>query len=512
MSVSGLSSLLSSLLQAQTSQTSSTQTPSSSTATASSNAATQTTASASDPSYMLSLSQQQATTQLLGYSQLGRLVGQAESQLGNLADQNSFATGINGPQTSYQVNVTQLAQPQTLVSGSYAAADTQVVDPGTMTITTGGSAVPVSITDGSLNGIAAAVNAANAGVTASVVQTADGQSQLQLTGNAGGTANAFTVSGIPGLSYDPTASGGGLTATQTAQDAQYSVNGVAKTNGSNDNAPIASGVVLTLSALGATSISVPQGLGDANTAAQSLADTVNSLVTGLSQEGLSGSGAGASLAQTIQTIAGQSFGGGSISTLADIGLTVQSDGTLAVNTQTLQQAYSTDPTATRTVIARATSALQQALDGGAGASGQIQSQIQALTASMMQGTSLLDLLNGGSGSQSSSSLGALASLMGQTSGSSGNSSLDSLLSALGGGGQTGTGQSGSSSLDSLLSALGASGQTGTGTGASSTVNTLLSSLLGNSASGTGTGSGTSGSDLLNALSQALSQSSSQSQG
>ena len=103
---------------------------------------------------------------------------------------------------------------QTVLTGTNAAATpgfnpstTQVYQTGTLQIQTGtldvpgatfspgGAAITVNVTDGSLQGVATAINAANAGVTASVVQDNVGNYQLQVTGNTKGATNGFTISG-----------------------------------------------------------------------------------------------------------------------------------------------------------------------------------------------------------------------------------------------------------------------------------------------------------------------------
>ena len=77
----------------------------------------------------------------------------------------------------------------------------------------------VNVTDGSLTGIASAINAANAGVSASVIQDAAGELQLQLTGKDGAT-NGFVVTG--------TDTGG--TGTQSLASLDYSASNATQDN------------------------------------------------------------------------------------------------------------------------------------------------------------------------------------------------------------------------------------------------------------------------------------------
>ncbi|HYB08491.1 MAG TPA: flagellar filament capping protein FliD [Alphaproteobacteria bacterium] len=407
----------------------------------------------SDPAYLLSLGQQQAESALLGYNQLGQLVNQAGQTLSQLNQTDPFltidASNDAPPPTQYAVDVQQLAQAQSLMSAEYPDADQTVVGTGALTIqlgaydaatnsfTANGSPVVVDVQDGTLNGIASAINEANAGVTASVVQSSDGNDRLVIAGNDTGAANAFTVGGIPALSYDPTtASTGGLEMTATAQDAAYTVNGIAQTYPSNQNVPIAPGVVSNLTAQGTMTVSAPFGQQQAAAAASGLASAFNSLVQSIDQSIGSGgelnadSSVASGLAEALSAITTTTFGGGK--SLADIGITTQSDGTLTVDAQTLQSAYASDPAGTNAVIAQASAAMQQAIGGFEGPDGNIESQTRALAAIMCRGPSLADFL---SAESSSTSTASPFSILDPTSLLSGQSALGQNTS-----GQTNSGQ------------------------------------------------------------------------
>ena len=141
----------------------------------------------------------------------------------------------NAPNTStpasFQQIQTNLTTTNTTTTPGYVASTTQVYKTGTLqiqlgtinstagTFTGSGSAVTVNVTDGSLTGIASAINAANAGVSASVIQDAAGNSQLQLTGKDGAT-NGFVVTG--------TDTGG--TGTQSLASLDYSASNATQDN------------------------------------------------------------------------------------------------------------------------------------------------------------------------------------------------------------------------------------------------------------------------------------------
>lgn len=105
---------------------------------------------------------------------------------------------------SAQLSVRQVAQAQSLVSG-YFASSGAAVGTGALTIATGATSVNVTIdsTNNTLAGVARAINASKAGVTASVVTDANG-ARLTLKG-ATGAANAFSIT--PAAGSDPALSG-----------------------------------------------------------------------------------------------------------------------------------------------------------------------------------------------------------------------------------------------------------------------------------------------------------------
>ena len=411
-------------------------------------------------SYLLSLGSQQAQSAVLGYNQLGKLVNQAEDTLAGLGQSSTLRTAGGAITQQFTVDVQQLAAAESLSSGTYPDPSKTVVGTGTLTIqlgtvgtsggsfTASGTPVTVAITDGTLNGIASAINNAKAGVTATVVQSSTGVYQLVVTGNATGAANAFSLSGVTGLTYDPSApTSGALALTQAAQDALYTVNGTAQTSPTNQNEAIASGVVANLTAVGVTTVSVPFGQQQASAAAQNLANSFNQLLSSISLLTTSGGQLRAdpsvafTLVQSLGAAAGQSFGG---KTLADIGVTTQSDGTLAVDPAKLQAAYAADPSGTNAVISGASQAIRQTLEDAAGPRGAIDQETRALVSVMCQGPSLANyLLAGASTSSASSMLGTPGS---SASGSSTPSLADYLLAMSNNSGSSGT-------TDPLLSAL-----------------------------------------------------------
>lgn len=122
-------------------------------------------------------------------------------------------------------------------------------------------AITIPVTDGKLSSIVAAINAKNAGVTASLVTDADGTAYLSLKG-ATGAKQAFTLSSQTDVGLgDPSAlnvgvGAGGTRFTSTAQDAKLTVDGVPVTRSSNAISDLVGGVKLQLNQVTAAPVSL----------------------------------------------------------------------------------------------------------------------------------------------------------------------------------------------------------------------------------------------------------------
>lgn len=179
----------------------------------------------------------------------------------------SATAGTGAVAANYSIAVTALAQAQSKVTtAGYAGTDT--FGSGTLSIGVGAVApVTVNITAGvndSLSGIASAVNSANTGVTASVVNVTGG-SKLIFTSNSTGATNTISVTGTSTLVG--TVAGGltafngdGLTTQTAAQDASFTVNGMAATSTSNTVSSVISSVTLNLNSTSATAVNLSVAL------------------------------------------------------------------------------------------------------------------------------------------------------------------------------------------------------------------------------------------------------------
>lgn len=194
---------------------------------------------------------------------------------------------------SYNIKVNQLAQAHAVYSAAYAAG-TDVVGTGTLSIQVGSAAavdVTIDGTNNTLNGVRDAINAANAGVKAAVINDGTGY-RLVITSNTTGAVNTISVtvadddlnntdaSGLSALSY--TAGAYNLTESQTAKDAILIIDSLTVTRSSNTISDLISGVTITLKkdSAGAThTLTVSKDTDDLESKLNSYISSYNKLIS-----------------------------------------------------------------------------------------------------------------------------------------------------------------------------------------------------------------------------------------
>ncbi|MBP9712215.1 MAG: flagellar filament capping protein FliD [Sterolibacterium sp.] len=270
---------------------------------------------------------------------------------------NSAAVG------SYAVNVTQLAKNLTIRSDTAYAAITDTFNTGSLDITVGATTKTVTIdsTNNTLDGIRNAINAASAGVTATIVN--DGSTnRLVLTAGNTGSAGAFTVAAtdagsggtnvLTNLAYAGGAGVAGATLRmQPADDAQLSINGLSVTRSNNTFSDVIEGLSFSLSKTGTSNVTVSRNTSSISNALNGFIKAYNDVnkmlhdttafnaSTGKASI-LTGDGAVRNIGSQLKSILGAQVSGlsGGVSSLSDLGVSVQKDGSLSVNGTKLQAA------------------------------------------------------------------------------------------------------------------------------------------------------------------------------
>ena len=313
---------------------------------------------------------QTANTQLSGLGQVNAALSALQSAMASISDGSAFTahsvsssdtTILNATATgsavagSYKIEVTQLASALKASSGAFTDSSA-AVGTGTLTIAVGDQTMNLSI-DGSNNSLASirdAINKStdNPGVSATIVTGTDG-AHLVLSGTRTGAANGFTVSssggdgGLAALNYDASAgSGNNLTAINAASDALYTIDGLAANSAGNSISTAIDGLTLNLSTLGTSTVSVANDPSKATSALTNLVNTYNSFVgiyQNLTKYDATTKTAGAMIGDatlnginsTLSRIVGGSTNG---ATLSSIGISLQVDGTLKLDSDKLTAA------------------------------------------------------------------------------------------------------------------------------------------------------------------------------
>lgn len=332
--------------------------------------------------------------------------GQLQSQMANLQDMASkLATASNwdamsvsssnaaisgtattaAAVTAFSVEVSQMARAQMAGSAPLAPAGSPVgagtlrielgawSTSGPATFTKGSGAavnVAVSATD-TLSQIADKINAAGAGVTATVLKDDAGE-RLLMRSSATGEASAFRVqalaepvapategvaitngTGLGWLAFDPANATGGLALTQSALNTKATINGVAVSSQNNTIEAIA-GVKLTVSKVttdtGPVEVSIKRDTAAAKTSINNFVASYNAISNALTEmtkydaaTKTSGTLQGDSTALGLQAALRRMVGangpaGTAVGRLSDLGVEFQKDGSLKVNDAKLDAA------------------------------------------------------------------------------------------------------------------------------------------------------------------------------
>ena len=248
---------------------------------------------------------------------------------------------------SHTVVIDSLAQTSSNYSGTIANATDELS--GTITIQVGsGQASTVTVDSGSntLATLANAINSAALGVKASVITDSSG-SRLSLVSGNSGAAGQLTISsnlndattGVDNI---------GFSVGQLGKDASLTVDGVSVTSPSNTVSGAIAGVTFQLlgSAPGSpVQVEVTNDNTDISTAVNSFVTAYSAVINDINtQEGNDSSGnpeplyGNPTLAMIQSQLAGSLFEGtasGSISNITQLGISMNNDGTLALNADTL---------------------------------------------------------------------------------------------------------------------------------------------------------------------------------
>ncbi len=261
------------------------------------------------------------------------------------------ATTTTGATTgTHTVLVSSLAATSSYDTAALTSASTTFAT-GQFTLQVGGGSpvtIAVDSTHNTLSSLASYINSQDYGVSASVITDANG-SKLALVSDASGAPGDLTISGnSTGLTFNKTASGANSSLT---------VDGVPLNTTSNTVTGVIPNVTLNL--IGTSSnpvtLTVASDTGKASTAINNFVSAYNAVIQAVNAQFTYTQGASqqpplisdAALAQVQQNLYNDVnysiSGNNGITSLASLGITLQSDGTLQVDSGTLGAALSSNP-------------------------------------------------------------------------------------------------------------------------------------------------------------------------
>jgi flagellar hook-associated protein 2 len=351
----------------------------------------------SQPLVALQAKAKSYTSKLSAYGSLQSALGTLQSAAKKLSDPALFQTVTGTPSVSgilsatstdpssagnYSITVSQLAQSQSVIAAGQASTKTAIgngkikidfgtITGGTLDATTGqysgagftpdatrvAKPITIDATNNTLGGIRDAINAADAGVTATIVNDGTGApNRLVLVSTTTGEASSMRISvngdaALQSLLNNDPAGAQNLKQTVAAQNAKLDVNGIAITSASNTVKEAIQGSTLTLVQTGTTGLSMKANTASVSTAINDFVKAYNSLqstaksLTSYDTDTKTGAAlVGDSTLRSIQTrirqalTAPQSGGEDDLKVLSAIGVSFQKDGTLAVDSTKLDKA------------------------------------------------------------------------------------------------------------------------------------------------------------------------------
>lgn len=324
-------------------------------------------------------------------SAAARLAGSASFSTvkANVADATLLTASASSSAAAgtYNIDVSKLAQAQKLATAGQISS-TAAIGTGTLTFdfgtiagtlegetgkyaagatfTNSGAAAKTVVIDAahsSLEGIRDAINSANIGVSASILNDGSGTPyRLTLSVAATGAASSLRISGGDAglaalLGHDP-AGTQNLTQTVAAQNAEFKLDGLAISKASNNVSDVIQGVSLTLlkTTTATTTMTVAKDNAGVKSSVDSFVKAFNDLgktFTDLTRfDAVSKKASTLTGDATVRSIQGQlravlnqalDSSAGGLASLADIGVTFQADGTLKLDASKLEKVLA-DPT------------------------------------------------------------------------------------------------------------------------------------------------------------------------
>ncbi|WP_315807104.1 MULTISPECIES: flagellar filament capping protein FliD [unclassified Bradyrhizobium] len=287
------------------------------------------------------------------------------SSTGDVSASSALSMSVNsGAATGdHTLTISQIATAQKVAGSSQSSQTTALGYSGTFTLgLSGGSTTSITVTSSmTLQDVADAINAqtSTTNVQASILQVSTGSYELVLTGTqdaANITYSSTSGDDILNKLGVTDSSGAFSTVLQTAQAANFTLDGVSLTRDTNDVSDVLSGVTFNLLQATPSGTSIDVSIGTDTSQIQSALQTfvtnynafrdaviaqqaTNSDGTASSSAVLFGDGTMRDIMNQLQSVLSTSVGG---MTMADLGLSFNSKNELQLDTGTLSTILSTN--------------------------------------------------------------------------------------------------------------------------------------------------------------------------
>jgi flagellar hook-associated protein 2 len=322
---------------------------------------------------------QTSITDLNNFSKFGQYTASSSDNevLGVSADSTAAAG-------SYEVAVTQLAKAHSVASGGYTSAS-DTVGSGTLTIRFGATdytqpdpgpesynsftlnpergvaTIAIDSSNNSLEGVRDAINDADIGVSAAIVNDGSGyrlllssektgaENSLEISVDDTGDSDHLDANGLSALAFNGAAAN--ITQTVAAQDAVFSINGLSISSSENTASNVIDGVDIALKDLSGSALitvtiaedrdSVKKAIDSFVAGYNGFVKNVNALTSYNADTGaasvLQGDFSARSIASQMRRTLTDSVAGfnGPFSSLSEIGITTRSDGSIELDSAQL---------------------------------------------------------------------------------------------------------------------------------------------------------------------------------
>jgi flagellar hook-associated protein 2 len=259
---------------------------------------------------------------------------------------------------TFSLTVNQLARESKLVSEGFSATS-DAIPQGILNLTVGGTTTQINInsSNNTLDGLRLAINNSGADIQASFLN--DGSSttpvRLLVAGTKSGADNSVSLSVNQALIGAETAEVLSFTATQSAQDASFTLDGIAITKSNNTVTDVITGATLNLQSAGSGTITLSSDLPTIKEKVGAFVDGFNELTLFLDDQQFLDTDTGSTgllfgnftvqnLQQTLRNTFSSAVSGvsGTFNSLSQVGIRTQSDGTLSIDDAQLTDALTTD--------------------------------------------------------------------------------------------------------------------------------------------------------------------------